>query len=595
MAGGMTLEAIKMRGTSVGGSASARKARTLGFGAVILALPATPALAFPLIDPYSQGPVPTGSDLSTADQQDLSHHLQLVNGPLVAPPGGWAFQPRIDMQFLLTDNVYQVNSPRQWDFVTYFAPGFSLAGDLTRLKANFTFQPTLTIYANASKLNALTQNYSGLATATLVDDLMFVDLRAISSVGSVYGGLGGIGGVGSNAVANYTAANVSGLGNGYGLNTNNLVQYSALSISPYLYRRLGDYGNVRLGISAGLSYSESINGFVASPFPTGSGNSQQSYYSIEEYFHYDTGDALNRIQYGFDANLQQAQTNTGSGYYPTVTGLQNFGALNYGNNSYTLSNKVSYRVNDTIQVFVTGGYQYVNYSDQTFRPINGPIWSVGATLTPGSDTSLTTSYGFNNGYYSFNMSGYYNATARTTLNTSYYSSLGTQLQYLQNQLGLATGPTLVNGQNGGQLFVATNQFGPQSGVFRFDTFSIGVQTSLDRDIISANFSWSKSTQQGVNSAPPSTGTTFNVQWTHALQEDLTLTTAAAYNTSNNSSQVTTFNPGNSHAIIASAALQYQLSPTLGASVRYSFFDRISEVNTYSIYQNMLVLGISKTF
>ena len=70
------------------------------------------ALAFPLIDPSNQTSVPSGTELSTPDVQDLQHQLQLVNGPIVAPPGGWAFQPRIDAQELLTDNVYQAHSPR---------------------------------------------------------------------------------------------------------------------------------------------------------------------------------------------------------------------------------------------------------------------------------------------------------------------------------------------------------------------------------------------------------------------------------------------------------------------------------------------------
>ena len=33
--------------------------------------------------------------------------------------------------------------------------------------------------------------------------------------------------------------------------------------------------------------------------------------SSEEYFHYDTGDALDALQYGFDVSLTQGQTITG--------------------------------------------------------------------------------------------------------------------------------------------------------------------------------------------------------------------------------------------------------------------------------------------
>ncbi|HVZ08612.1 hypothetical protein [Rhodopila sp.] len=564
----------------------------------MLALPLTEAKAFPFVDPTNQGvgPVPGGTELAAPDAQDLAHQLQLINGPLVAPAGGWAFQPRIDAQFMLTDNVYQVNAPRQWDFVTNFAPGFTLAGDMSHLQTYFTFQPTLSIYANASSLNALTQQYTGTALATLADDLLYLDVRAVSGVNSVYGGLGGLGGVGSTAVAQTSAANINGVGNTMGLNKNSQIQNSSLTISPYLLRRLGDWGTVKLGYSFGLSHSDALTGFVASPFPTGGAN-QLTYVSNEEYFHYDTGDALSRLQYGFDVDLTQARTITGDTFYETVTGQPQIGigTGSYNNKNYYVTNRVSYQVNPTIQVFATGGWEYIDYGNSLYKSINGPTWSIGTTLTPGPDTSLTASYGYMNGYYSANVVGYYNVTARTSVNASYTSQLGTQLQYLQSQLNLASGPNMTNAANGGQLFVANNLFGPQPGVYRFDTFNIGAQTTLNRDIISASVSWSKSTQQGVGAAPPSYATSFTLQWIHQLQEDLIMTIAGAFNTSNVSNTLTSFNPGNSHAFIGSAALQYQISPTLGATLRYSFFDRISDVSTYSVYQNLLVLGISKTF
>jgi uncharacterized protein (PEP-CTERM system associated) len=579
----------------LGASSRARTARNFGLAAAIFGFPAADALAFPLIDPSNQTTVPTGTELSTPDVQDLQHQLQLVNGPIVAPPGGWAFQPRIDAQELITDNIFQAHSPRQWDAVTYFAPGFTLAGDLPKLQLYFQFQPTLQMHVEAGSLNSLTQQYSGTALATLVDDLAYLDVRAISGVNSVYGGLGGIGGVGANAVAGTSAANVSGLGNNnFNLNKNNQVQNSSLSISPYLLRRLGDYGNVKLGYSFNLSHSEALTGFLASPFPSG-GTNQQTFISNEILAHYDTGDMFAQLQYSFDADLSQGQTTTGSQFYQTVAGVNPTGPNNYTSYNNYVTNRVSYQINPTIQVFVTGGYEYVRYTNQTYQTNNGPTWSVGTTLTPGPDALLTLSYGYNNGYYQFNGSGYYNITARTSVNASYYSSQGTQLQYLQNQLGLASGPNLVNGQNGGQLFVNTNLLGPQNGVFRFDTFQIGAQTIMNRDIISANLSITKSSQQGINAAPPSNGSSFNVQWVHELNQDMTLTTAAAYNTLSQSAVLSTINPGNSHAYIFSTALQYQLSPTLGASLRYSFFDRISEVSSNSIYQNLIVLGVSKTF
>ena len=162
-------------------------------------------LAFPLIDLTNQDQVPQGTELAAPDAQDLQHQLEIANG--LAPPagGGWTFVPRIDVQELLTDNVEEQHSPRQADLVSYFAPGFSLAGDLPRLQVSLSYAPTLSIYTRTGSLNSLTNQLNGLATVTLMPDLAYVDVRALSGVHNLYGGLGGIGTIGAPAGAGATA------------------------------------------------------------------------------------------------------------------------------------------------------------------------------------------------------------------------------------------------------------------------------------------------------------------------------------------------------------------------------------------------------
>ena len=101
---------------------------------------------------------------------------------------------------------------------------------------------------------------------------------------------------------------------------------------------------------------------------------------------------------------------------------------------------------------------------------------------------------------------------------------------------------------------------------------------------------------GRNAAPPSNGSSFSVQWIHALQEDLTLTTAAAFNTSSQSIALNAINPGNSHAYHRQCSRAVSDFPNARRNValfllRSDF--RASAAN--SIYQNLLVLGVSKTF
>ena len=91
-------------------------------------------LAFPLIDLHqsgsgaarygTRGAGRAGPAASIADCQWTGGAGRAAVGRLC---------PRIDFQELLTDNVEEQHSPRQADLVSYFAPGFSLAGDLPPL------------------------------------------------------------------------------------------------------------------------------------------------------------------------------------------------------------------------------------------------------------------------------------------------------------------------------------------------------------------------------------------------------------------------------------------------------------------------------
>jgi hypothetical protein len=81
---------------------------------------------------------------------------------------------------------------------------------------------------------------------------------------------------------------------------------------------------------------------------------------------------------------------------------------------------------------------------------------------------------------------------------------------------------------------------------------------------------------------------------HELRPDLILSAALAYSQQDQAAGVV-LNPGNSTSVATSISLNYQISDTVGASLRYSFFDRQSPVAAFSVYQNILILGISKTF
>jgi hypothetical protein len=601
--------------------------RLRGFGAlgvvvVVWLLRAGGVLAFPLIDLSNQDQVSQPAQYAGPDAQYQRHQLQIADGLAAPPSGGWTFVPRIDVQELLTDNVEEQHSPRQGDLVSYFAPGFNLAGDLPRLQISLNYAPTLAIYAQTGSLDSLTNQLNGLATITLAPDLAYVDVRAVSGVHSLYGGLGALGTIGAPAGAGATAETAipTLAGNAAGLNKLNAVQTTSFVVSPYLLHDFGDWATGKVGYSLGLSRSDMPTGFATAPLPT-SGNNGQTLLSNEELAHFATGDFLGRFKGVFDLDMLQERT------YLDLTDAvvpQGSPPVMEGSTSsrIVVTNTVSYDLTRSLAVFVSGGHEDITYSNQTisgapglagangallptytYRAVPGIsihdlTWRFGATWIPSPDGSLTLAYGHQNGYNSISADGHFQATARTLLTASYSSILGTQLEYLQNRLNLgATNGTgvLVNSLTGGSLFGATNALPVQDGVYRTDELNFGSRTTFERDIIAFGLLLAKQTNT-QSTAASSSSRSVNATWLHQMRPNMTASAAISFAIQDHTiGNAVSFNSGKSTSVVASLAWQYQISDTLSANVRYSFLEQQSPIALYSVFQNMLILGISKTF
>jgi hypothetical protein len=88
----------------------------------------------------------------------------------------------------------------------------------------------------------------------------------------------------------------------------------------------------------------------------------------------------------------------------------------------------------------------------------------------------------------------------------------------------------------------------------------------------------------------------NAAWLHQMRPDMTVSGVISFAIQDQTAgTVNVVNSGNFTSVVASLAWQYQISDTLGASLRYSFLGQQSPTTANSFYQNMLILGISKTF
>jgi uncharacterized protein (PEP-CTERM system associated) len=563
------------------------RASLLALLAIAVVARAKPAEAFPLIEPGDGTAVPPGQSLATPDEQSLQHQLQLVNGIASAPLGGWVISPRLDVQEMFTDNVLQAHSPRKWDLVSYLAPGISAAASMPRLQLQFSYTPTLSMYARTPSENTLSQQLSGIASVTAVPEWLYVDIRAVSGAQDRNGGVGGAGGIGATGASFAPTGGIISAGT-LGTTKANLVQTSSFGVSPYLVHPIGDLGNARLGYSLNVGRSTSITGFAAAPFPIGDGTNGQRQVSMEEDFSFKSGEIFERLQDSVTATMNQ----TASSNDATFQGAAVSPGRTSSSRRANFSDQLTFAVSHVINVFASMGWESIDYGT-TSRSIHDITWSVGGNWTPNEDSRISLSYGHQEGADSFQGDGYYALSARTSISGSYATTVGTQLENLQRQLNSATvgsSGTLVNGVDGTSLFGTTNALAVQNGVFRTNTLSLSIQTTIERDNLSLSLSHSTQTSIQSQGGSSSIGKTVSLGWTHALNPNLTFSSAAQFSVLSG-----TGSPAETTSIFANASLQYMLSETVSSSLRYSFYDRNGPTALTKIYTNTVILGVSKVF
>ena len=600
----------------------ARSATWLLGGTLFLAVPASSAGAFPFVDPTNQATIPTGAPLGTelpaTDVTGLRNQLRLTNPGAVGNAGAWTILPRLTVQEMFTDNALEVTSPRRFDAATVIAPGITILADTARIKLSLDYQPNLVLHAVEGPLNVMTQQLTAVGLITVVPDLAYVDVRAVSGVQSRLGALASTGTLGAqNAGLATTAGGDIGGSGGQGLNRRNEVQTSSFGIAPYLLRQFGDYGTGKIGVAVDVSRSSSISGFLASPFPTGGGNGQTAL-TTEQYARFVSGQFLEKFQYTLDIDVQQSrsQADAVAALVANTNGTTTVPGVTFTSQRQTINNQISYALDHTFTVLASAGVQRISYSASNFPNTSGLIWSVGFMYNPGPETGITVTYGHQNGTTGFTANGYFPVGGRSLVTFSYSNTIGTQLENLQNQLNNSTisqTGALVSALTGGPTLVATNALGVQAGVFRFKTATASWITQWPRDTVQATLNWSQQTSLTPSLAlssitfdpatgvailnttsttvagPETTVATAGISWLHQLSPDITMSTGASYSLIHRSGNI------NDSSLSAAVGLQYVVSQSTQLNARYSFFDRISKIPGYSLYENLLLLGVTKQF
>ena len=491
--------------------------------------------------------------------------LPLVMGGLPAP--GFTIVPELTVQEAFNDNILQSETDRRWDLITLLTPGLTIGANTPRLNLSLYYAPTGEIYARTPSQDSIAHQLLGVGSVVLVPDTLYMNARAFAAVTPTNGGYAGLG-YGSSFGAGASVASLNSYGYGAGtaaLSRANTTQVYGASITPYLVHRFGEFGTGTVGVD--LSQTNTSDTLAG-----GSENATTEDVNAQ----FQSGSYFGRVQDTLSADVSRTQG----------TGVLN------NEQEESVKNRVGYALFRQLQVFGDLGYEDIRYSGSTPYQTKGAIWRAGATFTPNPSSQVTLSYGHEQGITGFSAQANYALTERTTLTASYTQEVTTYLQQVAagyGQAGLSQSGAPINAATGLPLTAVNGALAVQNTVYRNDIFYLGLTVLLDRDTLAFDVDYTDQTPVSAGGIAQRS-TTGTASWTRALSERATASASLSYGTTTAVGLT-----GDSTLYAAAARYNYALSPTLTTSASYVFFDRISTEPGFSMYENIILLTVTKRF
>ena len=527
----------------------------------------TPSVGVPIPSPLSNPfPVPPPEQVSPPNFEYQSK-LQPTSG--LVPEPGFQLVPRISLGEEFNDNIYQSEYGRRWDLITLIAPGIAISNQSPRLRLSLNYNPTIQIYSRTSSLDAVQHQLSALADAVIVPDEFYVNARAYATVLPANGGFTGF---------NFGVPTVSSPGFGttaLGLNKNNLSQVFSASVTPYLLHRFGDFGTGKVGLNLTESYASQTTGTLIGS-PAGPAEHTTTGEAIAQFI---SGDSWGRL---LDIATLDAARSAGRGASANST-------------TALADNQIGYVLRPWLLPFGEFGVESLHYTNVTPNiSINDGIWGVGTTLLPNRDSRITLEYGHRDGITSFRADARYAVTARTVLSATYVAGLTTDLQNIQSQLeNTVLNPlgSAVNVSTGAPISLINSLAGINNTVYRNHQLTVTATTLMDRNTIALSVQHQNEQPIASTVEQPlvnDTTTSGTITWIRDINIRTSLTSSLSYGVRNVEEQ-------NEKFFGASASLRYIFTDNLTGSAIYSYYNRGSNVPGESIYENIVLLSVTRTF
>ncbi len=483
--------------------------------------------------------------------------------PPPEPGRRWTVVPSIGLQLMGTDNVFQTTRNRQADLITTLTPALLLAADTARFQGVLNYAPNIQFYADTPGQNRMDQRFNGQGLATLVPDLLYLDIRGASAAQTITGGVAPE----STLIAN----------------RQNKIQTTTFQASPYVMQRFGDLVTVQAGY--GFQYVDQRSSAQAGQFSLTPGGlpvfANQHFTAHEFYAVGRSGPDLGRLALeGRLNNTNYIGTGVLDGAYRREASIEGRYAIIRG-----------------VSALLEGGYEQQRYAGTPGIRIDGPIWAAGLRLDLSDESRIIAKYGRRDGFDSAFLQASLALGGRTRFSANYSERLTssasragdllstTTLDELGNPIDLATGLPAV------QPF-ANSFLGAQSSLMRVRSASASIAQSWPRDTIALTVTNEKRTPISVASGTVGfnqDGTTGSISWAHVLTERATTFAYAQYG------QFNTGLLGKGDVVSGSVTLSYQLQPRLLGTVQVATSSRSDERSSGRATQNLILIGLRQSF
>jgi uncharacterized protein (PEP-CTERM system associated) len=208
-------------------------------------------------------------------------------------------------------------------------------------------------------------------------------------------------------------------------------------------------------------------------------------------------------------------------------------------------------------------------------------------------------YGHFSGTTSFRALARYSVTPRTVLTASYTAGVISDLQGIQTQLASISvnqQGNPINLNTGAPASIINYINGVNNGVNNTRTLTFTALTLLDRDTISFDLQRSVlsplASARGVTPNVPDTTLSASASERHEISERLNVTGSIEGGTRT----LQTVPTAESEQYYGgSVSLQYLFSDKLTGYAQYSYFNRQSQVAGVPFYNNIVLVGVTRTF